>query len=213
MKLFNYTKKGVVLLSFLLITSSVFSQFTIGPKVGYNSSKLSLDRNDISSDLKNNFQIGLFMRIGSKIYIQPEINWLTQGSIFKTDPTVTNPFEQEVKLNTVQVPLMIGAKLIDLKMVNFRIFGGPTASIIASKTIENKVSEYISPLKEADIEDMLWSAQVGAGLDIFKFTLDIRYNFGVNNVIKTANIPGIGDNVELNTKTNGFNVTLGLKLF
>lgn len=61
---FIFSKKSFLLISLALVTFSAFSQFTLGPKVGYSSSKLSLDRSDISSDLKNNFQFGIFMRIG-----------------------------------------------------------------------------------------------------------------------------------------------------
>jgi hypothetical protein len=210
MNSFISPQKNFLLISLVLITFSAFSQFTLGPKVGYSSSKLSTKASDISSDLKNNFQFGIFMRIGKKIYIQPEVNWLTQGSIIKSNTGSTSPFNQEIKLKTIQIPLLIGAKVINFKKVNFRVFSGPTVSIVSSKTIENKVADYITPLKDTDFEDLIWSVQVGAGLDIFQFTLDIRYNFGINNVIKTANISDIEDE---KFKTNGFNVTLGLKLF
>lgn len=91
--------------------------------------------------------------MGGGIYIQPEVNWLTQGSIFKSGADLSDPFNQEVKLKTIQIPLLIGAKVINFKKVNFRVFGGPTASIVSSKTIENKVADYIAPLKDADNED------------------------------------------------------------
>lgn len=205
-------KKNILLFSFLLFTASTFSQFTFGPKIGYNSAKLSLDRNDISSELKNNFQFGVFFRVGTKIYIQPEINWVTQGSIFKTSENTDFPeFEQEVKLNTVQIPLMIGARVIDLKLFNLRVFGGPTASIVTKTKINNNLATAIEPITKADLKDIIWSVQVGAGIDISKATIDIRYNFGINNVMDFVEIDG--GPVEFSSKTNGFNVTLGWKLF
>lgn len=206
-------KKNILLLLFTLLTGSVFSQFSFGPKIGYNSTKLSLDRSDISSELKNNFQFGLFLRIGTKIYVQPEVNWVSQGSIFKTseDFSFSSKFEQEVKLNTIQVPFMVGAKVIDLKMFNLRIFGGPTASFITKVKIDNKLATGIEPITAADLEDLIWSFQVGAGFDITKLTFDIRYNFGINNVMKTVEIDG--GPVEFSSKTNGFNVTIGWKMF
>lgn len=205
-------KKITLLLVLVLLASSVFSQLAFGPKIGYNSAKLSLDRNDINSDLKNNFQIGVFLRLGTKIYIQPEVNWVTQGSIFKTpDTSDLTAFEQEIKLNTVQIPLMIGLKVIDLKIFNLRVFGGPTVSIVTKTKIDNKLTGAIEPISEANLEDVIWSVQVGAGIDIVKFTLDIRYNFGINNVVESVDIGG--ENIEFSSKLSGFNVTLGLKLF
>lgn len=206
-------KRSILFLTFIILSGAAFSQFSFGPKIGYNSAKLSLDRNDINSELKNNFQFGLFMRIGTKIYVQPEVNWVNQGSIFKTveGAGFTGEFEQEVKLTTIQVPLMIGAKVIDLKLFNLRIFGGPTASFISKVKIDNKLAAGIEPISEADLEDIIWSVQVGAGFDITKLTFDIRYNFGMNDVMKTVQIDG--SPVEFNSKTNGFNVTVGFKLF
>jgi len=205
-------KKSILLLSFiLLLTTSVFSQFTFGPKVGYNSTKLSLDRSDINSELKNNFQFGVFFRIGNKIYIQPEVNWVNQGSIFKTSESSTfSEFEQEIKLSTIQIPLMIGLKVIDLKMFNLRVFGGPSASYITKVKINKKLATGIEPISEANLEDIIWSFQVGAGFGILNLTFDIRYNFGINDVLKTIQIDG--GPVEFSSKTSGFNVTLGFKL-
>lgn len=206
-------KKSILLLSFIILSSTAFSQLSFGPKIGYNSAKLSLDRSDINSELKNNFQFGLFVRIGTKIYVQPEVNWVSQGSIFKTSGSNTDisEFEQEVKLNTIQIPLMIGAKVIDLKLFNLRVFGGPTASFISKVKVDNKLATGIEPISEADLEDVIWSFQVGAGFDIVKLTFDIRYNFGINNVMKTVQIEG--SPFEFSSKTSGFNVTVGWKMF
>ncbi|MCK4638410.1 MAG: hypothetical protein KAT33_03225, partial [Bacteroidales bacterium] len=92
-----------LVLTFVLIfaSSMIFAQFTLGPKIGYNTSKLSVDQSEIETSLKNSFQFGIFARIGkfdSKLYVQPEINWLTQGGVFK-QPSLSggiSPFEQEV---------------------------------------------------------------------------------------------------------------------
>lgn len=202
--------KGILIFLFVFISGSVFAQFNFGPKIGYSSAKLSLDRDDIKSELRNNFQFGAFMRMGTKIYVQPEINWVTQGSIYKTpEGSAVEAFEQEVKLKTVQVPILIGAKLINLKLFNFRIFGGPAASFVTKTTIDNKLTINHQPIKEGDLEDIIWSVQVGAGIDIAKATLDIRYNFGINNVIESIQVNGTS--YEFSSKTNGFSVTLGWK--
>lgn len=210
-------KKLVLTFVLIFASSMIFAQFTFGPKIGYNTSKLSVDQSDISTSLKNSFQFGIFARIGksdSKVYIQPEINWLTQGGVFK-QPEVTgsiSPFEQEIDLKTVQIPVIIGYKIINPKIVNIRILAGPVASIITDKKIESKdISGYIDPIKEADIEDMLWSIQVGAGVDILMFTIDVRYNIGLNKVINDITIDG--KQVTFDSKASGFSVSLGWKIF
>lgn len=195
----------------IFLSTGLLAQLSFGPKIGYNSAKLSLDSDEITSDLKNNFQYGIFVRIGTKIYIQPELYYVTQGSIFKTPANSTlSEFNQEVKLKTIQMPLMIGFKLINLKLFNFRIFAGPTGSLVAKTKIDNKLATDFEPIKEADLKDVIWSIQAGVGIDITKITFDIRYNFGINNLIETITIDG--NPINFNSKTNGFNVTLGLKI-
>ncbi len=204
-----------LVLTFVLIfaSSMIFAQFTLGPKIGYNTSKLSVDQSDIKTSLKNSFQFGIFARIGKKLYLQPELNWLTQGGVFK-QPSLSGgilPFEQEVNLKTVQIPVLIGYKIINPKIINIRILAGPVASIVADKTIENKVDNWIAPIEDADINDMIWSLQVGAGVDVLMFTLDVRYNIGLNKVIN--NITVDGKQVTFASKVSGFNVSLGWKIF
>jgi hypothetical protein len=176
-----------------------------------------VDQSDIESSLKNSFQFGIFARLGSsdsKVYLQPEINWLTQGGVFKQPEVKGNisPFEQEIDLKTIQIPVIIGYKIINPKIINIRILAGPVASIITDKKIESKdISGYIDPIKDADIEDMLWSIQVGAGVDILMFTIDVRYNIGLNKVINNITIDG--ETVTFDSKASGFNVSLGWKIF
>lgn len=206
-------KRILLFLVAIIITTTAFSQISFGPKIGYNTAKLSLDRNDINSELKNNFQFGVFLRLGQKIYVQPELNFLTQGSIFKTPLTegTLSPFHQEVNLKTIQIPILIGIKLIDLKMVSIRIFGGPTASIVQDKTIVNKVESYIEPITSADISDIIWSFQVGGGVDVMGITVDVRYNVGLVNVLNKVQV---GDDlIPFESKTNGFSVSVGYKIF
>lgn len=206
-------KRILLFLVAIIITTTAFSQISFGPKIGYNTAKLSLDRNDINSELKNNFQFGVFLRLGQKIYVQTELNFLTQGSIFKTPLTegTLSPFHQEVNLKTIQIPILIGIKLIDLKMVSIRVFGGPTASIVQDKTIVNKVENYIEPITSADISDMIWSFQVGGGVDVMGITVDVRYNVGLINVLNKVQV---GDDlIPFESKTNGFAVSIGYKIF
>ena len=77
---------------------------------------------------------------------------------------------------------------------------------------QNKVDNWTEAIKEADIEDMLWSLQVGAGVDVLMFTLDVRYNIGLNNVINDIELPD-GTPVTFDSKASGFNVSLGWKIF
>lgn len=212
-------KKIILILVAVSMVQLASAQFNLGIKIGYNTSKPSIDQSQIKTDLKNSFQFGVFTRLGNKVYVQPELNWLTQGGIFKdTEGKIWNsPFKQTVKLNTVQVPVMIGYKLINLKIVNLRGHLGPVASFVTDKTIKtDDWSGYIDPIKGKDVKDILWSAQIGMGVDVLMFSLDIRYNIGLTKMIKEVQykdpVSGEMKTTKFDSSISGFNITLGWKI-
>ncbi|MDP3463151.1 MAG: hypothetical protein Q8S18_10205, partial [Bacteroidales bacterium] len=116
-------KKTILIAAVMFLYIGVSAQISFGPKIGYTTSKLSTDQSDIKSDLKSSFLYGAFVRLGTKTYIQPEINWYTSGSVFKA-PSIgggLSPIEQELTMKNIQIPLYIGHKIADLKLVNIRV--------------------------------------------------------------------------------------------
>jgi hypothetical protein len=192
----------------MLTASFVFGQFSIGPKVGYNTSKLSTEIDDIESDFNNSFYFGAFVRLGTKIYLQPEVNWLKQGSTFtKPEIGIEKGIKQEVELKTIEIPLLVGWRVINLGVGNIRILAGPSASIITDKTVSTSdPNSFINPITDADIEDLIWGFNIGAGVDILMFTVDVRYQMGLNEVITKV------EEFDFNSKTNMFAVSLGWKI-
>jgi len=206
-------KKLILSISVVLITSMSYGQFHFGPQIGYTGSNLSMNYDSIKNGLRNNFLIGAFVRIGNKIYVQPEVNWLTQGSVFKY-PTFNNvsPIEQTVKLSTIQVPVNVGWRIINLKVVNIRIFAGIAANFVVNKKIttsgdESNYPETL-PTKD-DFKNTLWQWDAGAGVDILMFALDVKYVGGLNNIFNDFQF----NNNTLTSKSNLFVVTLGWKIF
>lgn len=204
-------KKIIISFVVLFIAASSYAQFHIGPQIGYTASNLSIDKDSITNSLKNNFVAGVFVRFGKKIYVQPEINWLTQGSVFKY-PSWGNysPIEQNIKLNTIQVPLNIGWRIINLKVVNLRLFAGAAANFIVNTTINNTGGDgnYDLLPSEDDFHNIAWQWDAGVGVDVLMFTLDIKYMGGINNILKDFSY----DNGTLTSKSNLFMVTLGWKI-
>lgn len=201
-------KKTSILFILLLAAGFAFGQFSIGPKVGFNTNKLTTDLDQISSDITNSFNFGVFVRIGTKIYVQPEVNWLTRGGVFK-QPAADDrsPINQEVDLKTIEIPLIVGWRIINLGVGNIRILVGPSASIVTDKTVSTSSEEgFINPIKESDIEDMVWGFNMGAGVDILMFTLDVRYQMGLNEVIQKV------EDFDFYSKSNVFSISLGWKI-
>jgi len=201
-------KKITMLFVLMLAAGFAFSQISLGPKVGFNTSKLTTDVSDIKSDASNSFNFGAFLRLGKKIYVQPEVNWLTRGGVFKT-PSISgiSPINQEVSMKTIEIPLLLGWRIINFGVGNVRLMVGPSASIVMDATVDiTNEDDLLNPIKDTDFEDLIWGFNAGVGVDVLMFTLDVRYQMGLNEVIKKVN------EFDYFSKSNIFAVSLGWKI-
>ena len=154
------------------------------------------------------------MRFGNKVYVAPEVNYLTQGSVFKY-PSFNSltPLEQNIKLKTLQVPVNVGWRIINLKVVNIRIFGGIVANFVLNTTITNSGGDpnnYEEALVPSDFNSVQWQWDVGAGVDVAMFAIDVKYMGGINDIMKKDLTFSSGT---VNSKSNLFVVTVGWKIF
>lgn len=216
-------KKTLLTIIALLVSWLVANaQFNFGIKAGYNSS-LNLTNmstvvsndytlDNLKGELSNGFHIGAFARIGNKIYLQPELLYATQRteySLTVEDAMNANAVEtgsKFVKLSTVDVPVLLGVKLLDLKVVNLRAYAGPKFRLNAGSSLEweNISSTNISKLK-GDFKSANLGLEAGVGVDVLMFTLDARVNM-INDLYQA----------DWQTKpdfNSNFVISLGWKLF
>lgn len=207
-------KRIIVFAIVLLISGISYGQFHIGPQIGYSGSNLTLNVDTITNNLKSNFLIGVFARFGKKIYVQPEVNWLTQGSVFKY-PSFKDgivPLEQEIKLSTIQVPVNVGWRFLNLEVVQLRVFAGIAANFVMNTTIDTKSGDpddYENALVPDDFKNVQWQWDIGAGVDILMFAVDVKYMGGINNLLDNVQVDGN----TITSKSNLFVVTVGWKIF
>lgn len=201
-------KKVVLSIALVLATSFVMAQLSFGPKIGYTASKLSTESEDVKEDFKNTLHFGAFVRMGTKTYLQPELLFMTKGA--KLGYSLTDGVKQDVKLNTIDIPVLLGFKLIDLKLANIRAMGGPVASFVVDKSITTTGGIADELPDEDSFKDSSWGLQAGVGVDVLSFSLDVRYGFGLTDIYEDEST------INFNTddiKSNTFLVTLGWKIF
>ena len=181
-------KKLICLTIFILSISQVFSQsipgFTLGPKMGLTFSRYSLDELSLDEKMRSNFHWGAFARFGKRGYIQPEILFMKKSGLL-VDPFV-DASEQKIKLRTVDVPVLFGIRVADIKITNLRVFAGPVASIVVNKEIE--VKNWEDAITKDDLRGANWGIQFGAGADLLIFTVDLRYEIGMGDYLKSDNL-------------------------
>lgn len=206
-------KKITLLLATVLISATMYGQFHIGPQIGYTTSDLSYNMNNIKASMQSNMVIGVFMRIGNKIYLQPEINYITQGSVFKFPSSGSiPPVEQKVQLKSIQIPLSLGAQVINLKIIKLRVFAGATANFVTNKIIDPVTDAPKDYLQPDNFKNVNFQYQIGAGVDILMFALDVKYYGGISNLVN-GSVKYNSANTTINGGSNVFMVTLGWKLF
>jgi len=204
-------KKSFLTISLVIIVMSSYAQlpftFDFGLKAGINSSQIitssstinSVNYSNFTSPGKSGFDFGAFARLGGKrIYLQPELLYCQQNSQ-SSNALIT----QEVNLKTIQVPVLLGFKLINLKVASLRAFTGPSMSyVLTSSNIKMNLPNF----DPKNFKNNIWNWQLGAGVDILKFTFDVRYQWGLSNTSD-----GTLNNVGFVNKVNSVTFSIGFK--
>jgi hypothetical protein len=207
--LFNFahpkqeTMKKLLSLLFIalagLTVNAQVPSFTIGPKVGANFSNFSAGEDQIESEVKSSLNFGAFVRLGNKIYLQPELMFMNRkGDITRSDLFESN---KSIHLKTLDIPVLLGAKIIDAKAFNIRILAGPVASLALNRDITT--DNWETGITSDDIRSANWGIQAGAGVDFLMLTFDLKYEFGISDFSKYEG---------LTLKNNMFVVGLGWKI-
>lgn len=189
----------ILSLCFLLTTVlPAMAQFSIRPHIGYNSSNISRDFDDLSFGNDDGFQFGVDLQFGEQFYFQPGIFWESANNELKD---IVDGNNSSFRINRVRVPALIGYKFIGPEsggLFNFRVFTGPNASFAISKDIKQTAL-----ISKNDFKDAVFGWNVGAGLDITIVFIDLGYSFGLSEVF---------DNVSSSARNNLFYVNGGLRL-
>jgi hypothetical protein len=86
---------------------------------------------------------------------------------------------------------------------------GPMVSFVVNKSIANTEGNggITGPITNANINNANWYLQAGGGVDVWMLTLDVRYQVGLNKIIKEVGT------YNYNSSSNGWVVSLGIKFF
>lgn len=149
----------------------------------------------IGSRAHTGYMLGAFARINlGKIYLEPAFNFNHKESVIETKVIVQGENEKEfnLKVNSFDIPLMLGFEVLDLSVLKLRTFLGPVASFPKVKDVKDFSIEKNSKTN--------WHGKLGIGVDVWKLTFDIDYEKAFKNLGHDLKAP------------RSFNFTLGLKI-
>jgi hypothetical protein len=201
-------KRLSILLTFFFFAQLAFAQspVTFGPKIGANFSSLKSSDPDrrFSTEHFTGGAAGVFLRgnLGF-FYIQPEIYFNEQGSNLNLHPDPADPnatdFNGRVRLTTMDVPLLFGVRIIPLNKFNLRVQAGPVYTRVLNERINDL--RFFDPTTYHFAKES-FGYQAGAGIDLGKFTFDVRYQGSLSDF-----------NQPFDQRSSIIHTSLGFKLF
>lgn len=201
--------RSLLITLLLLISLSVFSEgpLNIGVKFGTNRSTMITNFDDVlnQSILEedvNNYLAGAFVRLNlGRLYVQPEVYFNTKGGIIRpTNDNLVSSASTIFNYQTIDVPALIGIKLINRDLINLRIHGGPVFSYVTVNSFSTEIANF----NTADLNNRYMGWQLGAGIDFWFLTIDARIE-NSSNILATSSDYKIRNRVYL--------LSAGIKLF
>ena len=167
------------------------AQFSLGLKVAGNAA------NYIKLTERNfGLEAGVFMRLGQNFFFQPEVNYVLKSSTLK-DAVEEISSNVRLKQHYIAVPALLGYHFINNENFKFRLTLGPRFDFKIADNFQD------SNWKTGVVQ---WGAQVGAGIDFWRFALDFNYCFSVDKFQNTSTA------VSNNQYQNMFILSLGFKI-
>ncbi|WP_295713199.1 porin family protein [Mucilaginibacter sp.] len=197
-------KKILLTLTICLVTigmasAQVIPSFSFGAKGGLNFSSFpSNGRYDNSN--KAGYLAGVWARVGGLgLNFQPELYLTSKNIDVKDDLGNVN----KAKFTSVDLPLLVGTK-IGAFGFGGRFYGGPVLSFAVNK--DQNYSAAAGNAVKLNYKDANYGIQVGAGVDIKDFSVDLRYEGGLNKI-------GYGSPEYSHTRVSVFSLSLAYKIF
>ena len=199
-KLFLFT----VLLSLSIGVSA--QSFSWGAKVNVGSPNLKIkdiqnlednqDPENIAkllddTDAVLTYQLGFFTRFKfAGVYIQPEAMFssskteMTFENILNENTNTNNDVVGEVKLNKLDIPVMIGKRFMKIVRIN----AGPVFSYILSQNIDQSGAKEAWNEINAEYKNATVGLQYGIGVDIAMINIDLRVEKGFQAISENLTI-------------------------
>lgn len=182
--------------------SSAQIQFGIKAGVNYNSDSFSNVTNDVFSGAKS--KTGYHLGIWTKakflgIYLRPELvytqlkNEVTYNNLPSPQKTTSYTF------NKIDVPVLFGKKILGFA----NVFAGPSFQYILSSNFG------LSEITNVKIKDFSMGLQFGAGVDIGRLGVDVRWERSLSGV-ETSFLDSTITNGAVNFDTRVNQIIVGL---
>lgn len=193
--------KSLIPAAALLIIAAVFTTAAeaqilpkFGVKGGLNYSTLN---NMDDAEYKAGFSAGVFADIAipaTPVSVQPELLYTTYGAGFENT-------DLKMNLSYLQIPVLVKFGF-PTPVANPHVFFGPYMGFLLKADV--KADDFSMDIKD-ETKSTDFGVAVGAGIDIKKFTVGLRYTAGLTNI----DDPESGSAEDF--KNGAFGLTVGIR--
>ncbi|MDB4495879.1 outer membrane beta-barrel protein [Flavobacteriaceae bacterium] len=171
--------KKIIFACFLLtlVTKNSQAQLQFGLKAGvnYNSDSFESVSNDVlnGAKTKTGIHTGLWLRAKLPVigfYIRPEIVYTELNNSVNYESPFSAPKTTDFKFRKIDVPVLIGKKFLGIG----NVFAGPSFQYILSSDFE------LNDLREVSTESFSLGIQLGAGIELGRLGIDLRWERGLS---------------------------------
>jgi len=153
-----------------IIGFSQENKITFGVKAGLNyGDNGRIEGTDIinlSADDRVGYHLGVFLRgkLSEKIYLKPELQYTVNNSIYRL-----GIIDLDYNIKKLDLPILVGISVLG----PIHVFGGPALQYIVENDLEN--------VRLGDVKnEFTVGLQFGAGIQLERFNIDLRYERGLN---------------------------------
>ena len=193
-------KKTILLLVFALGSMTAFAQsdsgFGIKAGLNYNANGDYFESTGEAArnpDRNIGYHIGVFGKIGNRMYLRPELIYTKTKADYDGD---------KFDISKLDLPVLVGAKIIG----PVHVFAGPAFQYILDTEFDG--------ITINDIEnDFTVGLNIGAGINLGKLGIDLRYErgFSENEATFVGNIGTVGPS-RIDARPDQLIVSLSLNL-
>jgi hypothetical protein len=205
-------KKVSVIITLIMVSFVVKAQPGVGIKGGVNLSNIYTDAGSFGNNIKESLEtrtgyvFGVWGRVGTKLYLQPEVLLVSRGGQVEIQPFGGGgPEFVDVKYTNLDIPLLVGFRPFKF----LRVMAGPVATIKLNedKKLREALGEYTSNTGEV-FKNSSYGYQLGVGLKILGFELDLRKDGSLSDI----NMSQFAGDPQFSQRANGWQLTLAKKI-
>jgi len=194
--------KKLLIFCFLFISAFIAESQNVDIRIfgGFSLTQTSNDQNNTEIDSvdyttsysgRPGFEVGLATTIGYRLFFQPGIKFSQISAEVINESNIDYiKYEDLTTINVVAVSLKVGFRLINQDtedILNLRVFTGLNGLHVFAVNHSEK-SNKIDDLNKDDFQDFVFNAELGAGIDLWIFFMDLGYRMGLTPIFKESAI-------------------------